>query len=226
MLIFFQTGEYNSVPWIVPVIAGVFLSTSILLIFVAYLNYLTDTYLMFAASALAANTVARSACGAASPLFTQYMFNALGVGGGGSLIAGIAFLLAPIPFIFYKYGGPIRERSKFAPTPTTRPDVEKEIPEEQDIQLSREHTMRSSRPSRANSRANSQRSGTYAQEGVGLDRVASINDARTTDVAQHHEHNRVVHAGGEEIEDPYEHESETEAASSSSIEHKDSNDRV
>lgn len=117
MFWFAWTGEYNSVHWIVPTIAGVFLATSIILIFVAYLNYLTDTYLMFAASALAANTVCRSAAGAAAPLFTQYMFDALGVGGGGSLIGGVATLLAPIPFIFYKYGGAIREKSKFAPTP-------------------------------------------------------------------------------------------------------------
>lgn len=117
MFWFAWTAEYNSVHWVVPTIAGVFLSASILLIFVAYLNYLTDSYLMFAASALAANTVCRSAAGAAAPLFTQYMFNSLGVGGGGSLIGGIAALLAPIPFIFYKYGGPIRKRSKFAPTP-------------------------------------------------------------------------------------------------------------
>ena len=72
---------------------------------------------MYAASALAANTVARSAAGAAAPLFTNYMFSALGVGGGGSLIGGVACLLAPTPFLFYKYGQPIRERSKFAPTP-------------------------------------------------------------------------------------------------------------
>jgi len=72
---------------------------------------------MYAASALAANTVCRSACGAVAHLFTQYMFDALGVGGGGSLIGGVAVLLAPIPFVFYKYRGPIRERSKFAPTP-------------------------------------------------------------------------------------------------------------
>lgn len=116
MFWFAWTGEYNSVHWAVPTLAGVFLSTSILLIFVAYLNYLTDTYLMYAASALAANTVVRSAAGAAAPLYTQYMFDALGVGGGGSLIGGVACVLAPIPFIFYKYGRPIREKSKFAPT--------------------------------------------------------------------------------------------------------------
>lgn len=116
MFWFAWTAEYNSIHWIVPTIAGVFLSTSILLIFVAYLNYLTDSYLSYAASALAANTVCRSACGAAAPLFTNQMFTALGVGGGGSLIAGVACLLAPIPFIFFKYGEPIRKRSKFAPT--------------------------------------------------------------------------------------------------------------
>ncbi|GIJ91247.1 hypothetical protein Asppvi_010212 [Aspergillus pseudoviridinutans] len=116
MFWFAWTGEYNSVHWIVPTIAGVFLTASIMLIFVTCLNYLTDTYKMYAASAVAANTVLRSAAGAAAPLFTQKMFDALGVGGGGSLIGGVAALLAVIPFAFYKYGGEIRRRSKFAPT--------------------------------------------------------------------------------------------------------------
>lgn len=79
---------------------------------------------MYAASALAANTVARSACGAAAPLFTQYMFDALGIGGGGSLIGGVAVVLAIIPFTFYRYGGAIRERSKFAPTAPPKPAEE------------------------------------------------------------------------------------------------------
>ena len=133
MFWFAWTAEFNSIHWIVPTIAGVFLATSILLIFVAYLNYLTDTYLMFTASAMAANTICRSACGAAAPLFTQYMFDSLGVGGGGSLIGGIAVLLAPIPFIFYKYGEPIRKRSKFAPTPDSKDAaIERETSEEKE----------------------------------------------------------------------------------------------
>jgi multidrug resistance protein len=129
MFWFAWSGEYNSVHWVVPTLAGVFLATSILLVFVAYLNYLTDTYLMYAASAVAANTVCRSAAGASAPLFTQYMFNALGVGGGGSLIAGVATLLAPIPFIFYRYGEQIRKRSKFAPTREKLPDPRLPDPE-------------------------------------------------------------------------------------------------
>jgi MFS transporter, DHA1 family, multidrug resistance protein len=117
MFWFGWSANYNSVHWIVPTLAGVFLSTSILLIFVGYLNYLTDSYLMYTASAMAANTICRSACGAAAPLFTEQMFSKLGVGGGGSLIGGVAALLAPIPFIFYHYGERLRVKSKFAPTP-------------------------------------------------------------------------------------------------------------
>jgi DHA1 family multidrug resistance protein-like MFS transporter len=152
MFWFAWTGNFNSIHWIVPTIAGVFLSTSILLIFVAYLNYLTDTYLMYAASALAANTVARSAAGAAAPLFTQYMFDALGVGGGGSLIAGVACLLAPIPFIFYKYGGPIREKSKFAPTAPKDDERRQEVFAEQssdtdtDVSRAASHTTDEAKP--------------------------------------------------------------------------------
>jgi DHA1 family multidrug resistance protein-like MFS transporter len=110
----------SDVHWIVPTLAGCFLSSALLLIFVAYLNYLVDCYLMYAASAIAANTIARSACGAAAPLFTDQMFSALGVGGGGSLIGGVATLLAFIPFLFYMYGKQIRIRSRFAPVSDTR----------------------------------------------------------------------------------------------------------
>jgi MFS transporter, DHA1 family, multidrug resistance protein len=44
------------------------------------------------------------------------MFNALGVQWAGTLLGCVAVLLVPIPFIFYRYGAKIRERSKFAPT--------------------------------------------------------------------------------------------------------------
>lgn len=136
-----QSGNFNHVHWVVPTLAGVFLSASMLLIFVSFLNCkssstdintsqprtteanprpvltdLVDTYIMYSASAIAANTVLRSAAGAAAPLFTRQMFSALGIGGGGSLVGGVGALLAVIPFAFYKYGRQIREKSRFAPT--------------------------------------------------------------------------------------------------------------
>lgn len=191
MFWFAWSGQYNSVHWIVPTLAGVFLATSILFIFVAFLNYLTDTYLMFAASALAANTVCRSACGAASPLFTNYMFDSLGVGGGGSLVGGVAVLLMPIPFIFYKYGGAIRERSKFAPTKPKA--VDQEVPQEQEPKEEyEEETANESGPDREKSGELTEGEGTatevdeprYIRAGVGLDRVAAPEDTREVDAAQ------------------------------------------
>ena len=85
-----------------------------MLVYVAVINYLTDTYASYAASVIAANTVARSAGSAAAPLFATQMFTALGVGGGGSLIGGVATLLAFIPFVFFWYGASIRKKSKYA----------------------------------------------------------------------------------------------------------------
>lgn len=132
MFWFGWTANYNSVPWIVPTLAGCFLASNIVLIFVAFLNYLTDTYLMYAASAIAANTVTRSAAGASAPLFTNQMFEALGVGGGASLLGGVAALLAVVPFVFYKYGAAIRKRSKFAPTDNKKDEEANPESEEED----------------------------------------------------------------------------------------------
>ena len=74
-----------------------------------------DTYLVYAASALAANTVMRSSVGAAFPLFTTQMFEGMGIQWACTLIGLVALLLAPIPFLFFKYGARIRANSKFAP---------------------------------------------------------------------------------------------------------------
>jgi len=70
---------------------------------------------MYSASAFAANTVMRSIVGAAFPLFTVQMFTGLGINWACTLVGLVGLLLAPSPFLFYKYGAKIREKSKFAP---------------------------------------------------------------------------------------------------------------
>ncbi|KAJ6550968.1 hypothetical protein DFH09DRAFT_1168007, partial [Mycena vulgaris] len=102
------TGQYPSVPTIL-------VGMSISLIFISFLSYLVDTYLMYSASAFAANTFCRSLVAAAFPLFTVQMFHKLGVNWTATLLAGVGLLLAPMPFLFYKYGARIRAGSKFAP---------------------------------------------------------------------------------------------------------------
>lgn len=55
--------------WIVPTLAGIFIGFGIFSVFLQCLNYIIDAYLMFSASAIAANTIMRSLFGAIFPLF-------------------------------------------------------------------------------------------------------------------------------------------------------------
>ncbi|KAI5906327.1 Major facilitator superfamily multidrug transporter FLU1, partial [Candida parapsilosis] len=83
-------------------------------IFLPTMNYIIDCYLYVAASALAGNTFLRSGFGAAFPLFTTQMFNNLTIKWAATLLGCLGALMIPVPFLFYKYGGYIRSKSKFA----------------------------------------------------------------------------------------------------------------
>lgn len=85
-------------------------------IFLQALNYLVDSYLMFAASAIAGNTLMRSLAGAGFPLFARQMFEGMGIQWAATLLGCVAAALAPIPFVFHKYGSRIRAKSAYAPT--------------------------------------------------------------------------------------------------------------
>ena len=71
------TGNYASIHWIVPTLAGLFLGFGIYTIFLQLMNYIIDSYLMFAASAIAGNTMLRSLCGFAFPMFATQMFDGM-----------------------------------------------------------------------------------------------------------------------------------------------------
>lgn len=121
ILTFARTGYTNKIHWIVPALSGLFTGFGLMSIFLQALNYLVDAYLMFAASAIAGNTFLRSLCGAGFPLFARQMFDGLGIQYAATLLGCIAVVLAPIPFIFYKYGAKIRQKSKYAPTAPPAP---------------------------------------------------------------------------------------------------------
>lgn len=110
------SGYRADIHWIVPTLSGLFTGFGLMSIFLQCLNYLIDSYLMFAASAIAANTFLRSLCGAGFPLFATYMIEGMGVQWAGTLLGCVAFLLVPLPIIFYIKGAKIRAKSNFAPT--------------------------------------------------------------------------------------------------------------
>lgn len=85
-------------------------------VFLQSLNYLVDTYGMYAASALSANTIVRSLVAAGLPLAARPMFENMGVPHAASLLGGISCIALPMPFVFMKYGAKLREKSKMIPT--------------------------------------------------------------------------------------------------------------
>ncbi|KAJ4485995.1 MFS general substrate transporter [Lentinula aciculospora] len=106
-----------------PLIAGGAMGFGISWIFLSLFNYIIDTYLMMAASALAANTVVRSLFGAGFPLFASQMYDKLGPQWASSLLGFISLAMVPIPFVFLRFGAALREKSKYAVAkqPSTRP---------------------------------------------------------------------------------------------------------
>lgn len=72
--------------------------------------YLVDSFTVYAASALAANTVLRSIAGAVLPLAGIPMYDKLGMGWGNSLLGFIAVGLLPLPWLFIKHGEHLRKK--------------------------------------------------------------------------------------------------------------------
>ncbi|THY01232.1 MFS transporter [Aureobasidium pullulans] len=113
-MFWFAWSNGPSVHWISPIMAGAPFGFGLTLVFLSVTSYLIDAYVIYAASVLAANTVLRSLFGAAFPLFTRYMYNALGIHWASSIPAFLALLCVPLPFFFYKFGARIRARCTYA----------------------------------------------------------------------------------------------------------------
>ncbi|KAL1792510.1 hypothetical protein ACET3X_009017 [Alternaria dauci] len=116
------TGYTGQIHWIVPVLSGLLTGFGIFSIFLSLLNYIVDAYLMFAASAIAANTFMRSIFGGVFPLFATFMFNGMGIQWASTLLGCVAAVLVPMPVVFYLFGKRIRGKSTFAPAPDIAQD--------------------------------------------------------------------------------------------------------
>ncbi|KAH8175414.1 major facilitator superfamily protein [Sarocladium implicatum] len=101
------------VSFVAPMLAGIPFGLGFLLIFIALLNYLTDAYEVFAASANAAASTCRSLFAVVLPLATTRMFDSLGIAGACSLLGGLAAIMCILPWLFIWKGPVIRSRSRF-----------------------------------------------------------------------------------------------------------------
>ncbi|PNP46058.1 hypothetical protein TGAM01_v200351 [Trichoderma gamsii] len=103
------TAEYQ-VHWIAPIIGTVVIGIGDLIVFMSLQMYLVDTFHIYAASALAANAVARSILGSVLPLAGLPMYNRLGMGWGNSILGFIGLALTPAAWLFLRHGEALRKR--------------------------------------------------------------------------------------------------------------------
>jgi MFS family permease len=98
--------------WIMPIIGTGIFGFGLMASYLPILLYLVDAF-TYAASASAAASVFRSLLGFVFPLFGQQMFDKLTIGGGNSLLAGLAIVLGiPFPIWIYYKGEEMRKRNK------------------------------------------------------------------------------------------------------------------
>ncbi|TVY36138.1 Efflux pump [Lachnellula subtilissima] len=94
--------------WIMPIIGTGIMGMGNCLIFVSIQSYSVDAFELYAASALAANSVVRSVMASVLPLAAPKLYEALGLGWGNSLLAFLALAIVPVPILLIKHGETIR----------------------------------------------------------------------------------------------------------------------
>ncbi|KAK2612093.1 hypothetical protein QQS21_001822 [Conoideocrella luteorostrata] len=102
----------ESIHWAAPIAFGIPFGCGNTISFIYGSNYLAGAYGIYAASALAGNAVIRSIIGGTLPLAGPSMYSALTPQWAGTLLGLLEVAIIPIPFIFWRYGGKIRAKSR------------------------------------------------------------------------------------------------------------------
>ena len=110
----FAWTNYPSIHWSVSIILSAPFGFGCVLVILPIINYLIDSYTIYAASVLTAAAIFRSVVGAAFPLFTTQMYHNLGIHWASSVPAFLTLACMPFPFVMYRYGGPLRMKCKYA----------------------------------------------------------------------------------------------------------------
>jgi MFS family permease len=126
-LFWYGWASQPDIHWIVPTIGITAAGIGIYSIYMAVVNYLTDAYERYAASALSAASLGRNAFGAFLPLASPQLFSNLGFGWAGTLLGFIGVALSVVPVILVWKGPQIRERSKFMREAMWEPEEKVEV---------------------------------------------------------------------------------------------------
>jgi MFS family permease len=110
----FAWTNYPSIHWSVSIILSAPFGFGCVLVILPVINYLIDSYTIYAASVLAAAAIFRSIVGAVFPLFTTQMYDNLGIHWASSIPAFLTLVCMPFPLVMYRYGEALRVKCKYA----------------------------------------------------------------------------------------------------------------
>lgn len=113
-LFIFAFTSYTYLSWVGPVIASGLWGWSFYTLILMTYTYTEDSYGQFSASALAGIGLVRNTAGAGFPLFGRQLFVNEGFQYAGLILACLALLLVPIPFVLARKGSRLRRRSVWA----------------------------------------------------------------------------------------------------------------
>jgi hypothetical protein len=108
--------SYPSISIWSPILASVFFGFAAEMIFITTYMYLIDAYETYAASALVFSTLSRYVLATPMVVVAIPFYENVGHHWVVTFMACFSLLLAPIPFVFYRYGHIIRRKSRFAIT--------------------------------------------------------------------------------------------------------------
>ncbi len=102
----------TSIHWAVPIAFGIPFGFGNTIVFIYGSNYIAAAYGIYAASALSGNAFIRSVIGGTLPLAGPTMYNTLTPRWAGTVLGVLEIIMIPIPFVFWRYGGKIRAKSR------------------------------------------------------------------------------------------------------------------
>lgn len=113
-LFIFAFTSYTWLSWVGPVVASGLWGWSFYTLILMTYTYTEDSYGTFSASALAGIGLVRNTAGCGFPLFARQLFINEGFQYAGLILACLALVLMPIPFILARKGERLRQRSPWA----------------------------------------------------------------------------------------------------------------
>ena len=99
--------------WIVPMIGCAVVGVGAMFSYLPVQLYLVDSFTLLAASAIASNSVVRSACAALLPLAADPLYDRLGYGWGNSVLAFVAYGFVAVALVLLRFGGRLRTSARF-----------------------------------------------------------------------------------------------------------------